>query len=80
MQKPGVRALCAGQIEDAILFSQIDHMVIVQTLYVDPGYNPNATGESISQIVKAGNETVSSVIGTYSDGERVKVFNETPVP
>lgn len=40
----------------------------------------SGTEKSISQMAEDANVQVGSVIGTYSDGERVKVFNETPTP
>ena len=61
-----------GSVDLAPLTEQVQR--VADALYVE------GEDQSIANLIETSNSQVSSVIGTYSDGERVKVFNETPAP
>lgn len=76
-------AIEAGQaaVDLAPLVEQVER--VADALYAPAGFNPNAVpvgAQSVAQLAAGANAQVKDVIGTYSDGSRVRVFNETPAP
>lgn len=68
-------------VDLAPLVSQVER--VADALYVpaESGLagQPDVAEQSIAQIATAANMQVKTVIGSYSDGSRVKVFSEKPV-
>lgn len=76
------KAIKDGQavVDLAPLVSQVERVADALSTPAVVGLpnQPNVPAMSIAQIAAAANAQVKTVIGDYSDGNRVKVFSEKP--